>query len=920
MTQKQKLNIIFCPNCHGDGFIDNKKCPQCRGLGMVMPFYGFYLYWGKKFDRLNILLDKAAKTVDRLINLLLIIIGIFGIFALFFIAYQNNFELFFTYEYWISATWEKLLFWFTVLTDLYLYYRLMKEKSLEKNVFPKVFGQQPQMPPQLDWQFILSESKRKFIDISNAYEEQALKVLEQAWFLARQFNHAEAERAHIFAIIPQFEQGALIWGRLGVDIKKFQEKVGKVLNWKIEGKSQKTLLATEVYKILFYAYLDSYNKRKRKVQLLEIVLGLINLDIFDKQEITPDYVEQVLIDLDLDYQKIENVVEWIRIQRSLRENLQRFQARARYRSKSGLDRAMTAAATPFLDQFSTDLTLAAKKGQLFPCIGREKEFEQMFRIIEASREGILLIGNQGVGRTSIVYGLAQKMVEETVPEAIKDKRLVLISTAKLLSGATTATAQERLMTMAAEISRSRNIVVVFEDLHNLFSLGSDQEQGLDLSEVLAELLSKGLFYVIATTTNKNYRQTIEGSSLDEYFRTINVEEMLINDAIQVLEAKSGPIEYKNKVYFSYDAIEKAAQLSSRYLHEKYLPEKALEIMEEVAVKVRNQKGEKAVIAGEDVANIISAKTGVKATKVTEKESEKLLNLETEIHQRVIGQDEAVKMVAASLRRARAELRDVKRPIANLLFLGPTGVGKTELAKTVAEVYFGNEKNMLRFDMSEFQDQASLSRLIGTVSRGGILTEAVRQKPFSLLLFDEVEKANKDILNLFLQVMDDARLTDGMGRTIDFTNIIIIMTSNAGAQVIQDEIRQGTTIDDIKEILINEELKKHFRPEFINRFDGVIVFKPLTMTEVIQIARLLANKVIARLADKNIDLKITDEAIAELAELGYDPKFGARPLRRIIQEKVDDTLADHLLAGKIKKRDQVILLPGGQLEIKKAEEL
>jgi ATP-dependent Clp protease ATP-binding subunit ClpC len=446
------------------------------------------------------------------------------------------------------------------------------------------------------------------------------------------------------------------------------------------------------------------------------------------------------------------------------------------------------------------------------------------------------------------------------------------------------------------------------------------ESSLDLSEVFAQILSRHQFYCLGTTNTVDYSKAIEGRSLNASFQVIRIDELELNDAICVLEARSGPIEYQNQVYFSYDSIEKAAILSSRYIHDRYLPEKAIEIMEQAAIRVRQERGDKKIINAEDIAAVISEKTKIPVTKVTEKESQKLLNLEDKIHERMIEQDEAVKIVSSSLRRARAELRDGKRPIASLLFLGPTGVGKTELAKTVAEVYFNNEDNMIRLDMSEYQESQSINRLLGSGTTPGLLTEPVRKNPFALVLFDEVEKSHPDILNVFLQMMDDGRVTDSQGRVIDFTNTIIIMTSNAGAQFIQDGINNGTDLEEIKNKLINEELRQYFRPEFLNRFDGVVVFKPLTMMAVIKIARLMINKIVKKLEERGISFEASDEAIAELAELGFDPKFGARPLRRTIQEKVDDILANYLLQGQIDRRDKVILEPGGKLRIEKAEQI
>jgi ATP-dependent Clp protease ATP-binding subunit ClpC len=633
---------------------------------------------------------------------------------------------------------------------------------------------------------------------------------------------------------------------------------------------------------------------------------------------TPDEVEELFIDLSLNYQKMKNAVEWIRIQETLREGLHRFRYLSRYKPRTSMDRAMTATATPMLNEFSEDLTVKAGHGALFPCIGREKEFERIFRIFEGSREGVLLLGPRGVGKTAIIEGLAQRMVTEDVPDLLQDKRLVSLDLARLVAGADAAMAEERLLMIAGEVIRSGNIILVVENLSAVSGIASGGAGSLDLSEVLSQIISRHQFHCLATASAEDFSKFIEPRSLGAEFQPVKVEEMEMNDAICVLEAKSGPIEYENEVFFSYDAIEKTALLSSRYIHDRYLPEKGIEILEQSAIKVRDERGKKKIVTGEDVAAVISAMTSIPVTKVTENESQKLLNMEEKIHERMVGQDEAVKIVSASLRRARAELREGKRPIASLLFLGPTGVGKTELAKTVSEVYFNSEESMLRFDMSEYQEQSSIGRLLGQGSNPGQLTEQVRKKPFSMVLFDEVEKAHPDILNLFLQLMDDGRLTDAQGRTIDFTNTIVIMTSNAGAQAIQDQMNAGVAVEKIKNNLINEQLREHFRPEFLNRFDGIVVFKPLSMVEVIKIARLMVKKIAKRLDEKGIEFTADDEAIAELAEMGFDPKFGARPLRRVIQERIDDVLAEQLLGGNIERRDKVILQVGGKLKVEKAE--
>ena len=363
-------------------------------------------------------------------------------------------------------------------------------------------------------------------------------------------------------------------------------------------------------------------------------------------------------------------------------------------------------------------------------------------------------------------------------------------------------------------------------------------------------------------------------------------------------------------------------LTDRYMHETYLPKKAIEIAREAALYVFKTKGKDALVTAEDVSTIVAGKTGIPTTSVASDETEKLLTLESRMHGRVIGQDEAVSAVSAALRRARTELRSQARPIATFLFLGPTGVGKTELAKTVAETYFGSEDMMIRLDMSEYQDSSSIHRMIGVPGsgQGGLLTEAVRKNPFSIVLLDELEKASPDILNIFLQVFDDGRLTDATGRTIDFTNSIIIATSNAGTQYIQDAFSQGEDSSTVKTHLLEEELRGIYRPEFLNRFDGVIVFKPLVEADVLSITELFMAQVAKRLEPKGIGFRAEPEAIALLAQKGFDPKFGARPLRRLVQEEVDNAIATALLEGKVKRRDTIVLEPGGGIRIEEAPTL
>lgn len=922
--QRKQMPFLVCSSCGGSGYKDDIECPTCRGMGVVLFFKEKILYWGRKIDNWHIYHEKFKKFVKIIINVLLIVFGISGFAVLLYSLYEQGFAPAFSLDYWfVRPSFEKFYFWLTVLGDLYLYYRIEQELDPKHKVLKKEFRDENLIysTPVTNWKEVLTRPKKDLIDVSKSYTDSANGLVDSAWKFAERMKHNFVNELHLFATVPENEQGMIILGRLGLRKQTVQQKIINILSQKTSvGGLPK--LETISRKVLIMAYIEAMLDEKFKVGVNQLASSFTRKELF--RDLETDYLRELLIDFDLNRQKLKNVIIWLKIQNRLRAQVSRYSAKARLKPKSGIDRAMTAVATPFLDQISVDLTAAARAGGLFPCVDREDEFEEIFRIIEGSRDSVLLIGYPGVGKTSIIQGMAQRMIADDVPEMLKDKRLVSLSIPYLVSGATPAQAEERLLHAISEIVKAKNIVLVIEDIHDMVGITAGREAGLDLSEVLAQSLERKAFYVIASTTPTDYAEAVERSSVANSFQTLKVEEPEINEAIQVLEAKSGPIEYDNKVFFSYDGLEKAVVLSSKYMHEKYLPQKALEIIEQVAITVRKKRGENQIVTGDDVAKFISEKTTIPVAKITEKEAEKLLKLEDEIHQRIIDQKEAVKSVASSLRRARAELREGDRPIASLMFLGPTGVGKTELAKTVTDIYFGDEENMIRLDMSEYQTPESIYRLIGAPAgaskQGGYLTEAVRKNPFTLLLIDEIEKAHPDVLNLFLQVMEDGRLTDNLGRTIDFTNLIIIMTSNAGAHYIQDAVSAGKPIEEVKNHLVNEELREYFRPEFLNRFDGVIVFKPLSREDVFQIAKLMINKIAKRLEKRGITFRATDEAVRELAEKGYDPKFGARPLRRVIQREVDDALANYLLRAEIGRRDVVTLETGGNLKVEKAEEL
>lgn len=916
---KKEFQVMECDNCGGMGKVDNKICATCKGFGVVFWFNNKLFYWGRKINAVSIFENKMEKIVRAIINGVLFVFSLAGVLSLIFYIYNQGVENIITKQFWLEQNWQMALFWVSAIAMMYLFYRIDKESTLTEKVKKRKFNKSVEVfLSENPWEEIANLPEKSKIDISRSFNIESIKAIEEAWRLADKFNHNQIMPLHILAALLFCPKINLILARLGVTAEEVAKRVNRLFNrldFMVGGKDLN--LSVKCKQNLFNAYYEAHKARKPQVDVDDLLLAVAKQD---------NIAKEVLYDLKIDLNKIRNVVEWIRVNDLLAKQSRQFRKSAIFKPKGGLDRAMTAVATPTLDYFSQDLTLLAKFGYLEPCVGRDHEIEDIFCAMEASRQSVILTGNSGVGKMNIIEGIAHLMVSEEVPEIIQDKRLVSLSVARLVSGARPAEAQGRLMKIIDEIRRSRNIVLFVQDIQDMSGITSGSEESLDLSEVLAAEISDGSFFCFATASSIDYSRYIENTALGNVMQKISIDEPELNQAIQILEAKTGRIEYKNKVYFSYGAIKQAVKLSDRYIHDRFLPEKAIKIIEQAAVFTHKKKGHKSVVLAEDVAELISQKVKIPLTKITEKEGEKLLKLEQEIHLRIVGQEEAVKMVSAALRRARAELRDINRPIANFLFLGPTGVGKTELAKTVAEVYFGAEDNMVRIDMSEYQEAGSINKLIGSPpgngndGTGGYLTEAVRKNPYTLLLLDEIEKAHHDILNAFLQLMDDGRLTDGLGRTVDFTNVILIATSNAGTDFIQKKIKENWKIEQIREKLIEEKIKSYFAPEFINRFDGVIVFKPLDMSEVVIIAKLLLKKVEQRLAGKGINLRVSEEVVSELARRGFDPKFGARPLRRAIQEGVDNTLANYLIRGKIDRRDTVILEQGGKIRIEKAPKL
>ncbi|MFA6082523.1 MAG: ATP-dependent Clp protease ATP-binding subunit [Patescibacteria group bacterium] len=567
-----------------------------------------------------------------------------------------------------------------------------------------------------------------------------------------------------------------------------------------------------------------------------------------------------------------------------------------------VNRAWTSTPTPMLNQFGQDLTVTASAGAIPLVTVRQKEVDEAIRVLaRATKNSLLLVGEPGAGKATVVDRIAFQMLSGSVPKELQDKRLVQLDAAALHgSPEGFSVAFEQLL---AETERSGNVILFIPSLQDL---ASEQTSGVAVAELLLPLLDRARMQVIGATTIKQYREEIEPNvSFAKAFGVVQINEMSPDQAMTVLEETALELEGQHHVKISLKAIEAAVTLSAKFIHDRVLPEKAIDILDEASAMASAAK--KAEVTEADVQTVISQKTNVPTEAIGQNEQSTLLDLEKIIGSRVVGQVEAVQAVSKALRRARAGLSDSNRPIGTFLFVGPTGVGKTELAKALASSYFKGEDTMVRLDMSEFQSAASLVDLIGQNNKEGVLTGPVRNRPFCLLLLDEFEKACDEVRNLFLSIFDDGRITDGNGHLIDFKNCIIIATSNAGSLEIQQAIQSNVPYTDIQKKLGSTLLPQIFRPELLNRFDGIIVFKPLTADEILKIAKLQVEAVIKQTeATSGVKLAVTDAVIQKLATDGFDPTMGGRPLRRVVQDELESPLANKIIAGNAKRGDQITI--------------
>lgn len=640
----------------------------------------------------------------------------------------------------------------------------------------------------------------------------------------------------------------------------------------------------------------------------------------------------------------------------------------------------TNANTPTLDGLARDLTATARDGKLDPVIGRSQEIDRVIQVLSRrTKNNPVLIGEPGVGKTAVAEGLAQRINDGETPEILRGKRVMTLDMGTVVAGTKyRGEFEDRLKKIMDEIKQAGNIILFIDELHTLIGAGG-AEGAIDASNILKPALARGELQCIGATTLDEYRKYIEkDAALERRFQPITVDEPTVEEAILILEGLRDRYEAHHRVKITDEAIVQAVRLSDRYITDRFLPDKAIDLIDEAGSKVRlssytvppelkkleqkmeevkkekdaavqSQEFEKAAalrdkeqklreeleitrnhwkedqgkadseVTGEDIADVVASWTGIPVSKLAEEETERLLKMEEILHGRVIGQEDAVKSVSRAIRRARAGLKDPKRPIGSFIFLGPTGVGKTELARALAEAMFGDEDAMIRIDMSEYMEKHSTSRLVGSppgyvgYDEGGQLTEKVRRKPYSVILFDEIEKAHPEIFNVLLQVLEDGRLTDSKGRTVDFRNTIIIMTSNVGASQIQNNSRLGFVVGDTSEDEyenmknnVMDELKKSFRPEFLNRIDDVIVFHALKEEHLQEIVTLMSEDLRKRLNEQDIDFELTNAAKRHLAKEGFDVNYGARPLRRAIQKKIEDRLSEELLRGTIQHGDTITI--------------
>ena len=793
------------------------------------------------------------------------------------------------------------------------------------------------------------------------YTEKAKKVVMIAQEEAINLNHDYIGTEHILIGLIKEEEGVAsqVLKQLGLNADKAIEEIEQLVG---KGEYQQVgeiAFTPRAKKILELASQESSQLKNNYIDTEHILLGLMK----EGSGVAVRILSDLGINLDSVYSEIMKVL--------MESEAQGFPSATEKRTTK----------TPALDEFGRDLTQLAREDKLDPVIGRNMEIQRVIQILSRRKKNNpCIIGEAGVGKTAIVEGLAQKITDNDIPEILKDKRIICLDLALIIAGTKyRGEFEKRLKKIVKEVQESNDVILFIDEIHTLVGAGA-AEGAIDASNILKPALARGELQVIGATTADEYRKYIEkDAALERRFQPIYISEPSIEETVKILRGLKDKYEAHHKIKITDEALEAAAYLSARYVSGRFLPDKAIDLVDEAAsrIKLQNtisppdikeveiqlskirkekksavklQEFEKAAplrneekkleselqkvkekwekgrrvnkveVTEEDIAEIVSSWTGIPIFSLKEEEAQKLLRMEDELHKRIIGQDEAIISISKAIRRARAGMKNPKRPIGSFIFLGPTGVGKTELARTLAEFLFGDENALISLDMSEYMEKFAVSRLVGAppgyvgYEEGGQLTEKVRRKPYSVVLLDEIEKAHPDVFNILLQIYEDGRLTDSQGRVVDFKNTVIIMTSNVGATLIKKGASLGFRgADDSDEMSYKEikdrvmgELNKTFRPEFLNRIDELIVFKSLNREEIKNIAGLMLNEVRKLLEEQKIDLETTGKVGELLAKEGYDPNFGARPLRRTIERLIENPISEKILAGEFKERDCVLV--------------
>lgn len=812
------------------------------------------------------------------------------------------------------------------------------------------------------------------------FTQSAIKVLKLAQYEAKHLKHAHVGTEHI--LLGLLHEGTNVAAKalssIGIDLYTVRQRVHELVEKEDfdDLETEEIGYSPKAKTIMEYAVEQAQALGHDYIGTEHILLGII----YDTESIACEILISLGADLDIIHDAILDLLNEDTLNDMPKLNVFKENKAPKKDNNTKDNKQKNNSATPLLDKYGRDLNILAQEEKIDPVIGRNREIERVIQILSRrTKNNPILIGEPGVGKTAVTEGLAQRLINGNIPKVLASKHIISLNMASLVAGTKyRGDFEDRLKKIIDEIIENKNIILFIDEMHTLIGAGA-AEGSMDAANILKPALSRGEIQVIGATTLKEYKKYIEkDSALERRFQTIMVNEPSVEDAISILKGIRNKYEKFHCAKITDEAIKAAVKISQRYITDRFLPDKAIDLMDEASAKVRlktvniptnisqleqkiqdlKKAKEKAIdnqdyelaatirdqeiqikeelataktawetqnnaqiaVTEEDIADVATLWTGIPVKRLVAKEADRLLHIEDIIHKRVVGQNEGVNAVAKAIRRARAGLKDPKRPIGSFLFLGPTGVGKTELARSLAEAIFGDESAMIRFDMSEYMEKHTVSRMLGAppgyigYDEGGLLTNAVRRKPYAVILLDEIEKAHPDIFNILLQVLDDGRLTDSQGRTVDFKNTVIIMTSNAGAFKLQPQKTNtmGFTVNEDKQIkqnakkIVMDEVKRQFKPEFLNRIDEIIIFEPLTDKELTQIVTLLLNDVQKRLAEMDIELIIKDEVKSYLLKHGTDTIYGARPLKRAVQRYLQDPLAEQLLQKNIKSMQKIIV--------------